>query len=106
MVITLQLLPLKAAHHKQFPANVWAGPGVPPSTLILGCAFDVPSFISEGADSFTMSWHSYFESWWKTTLLSSWSPICEIVQGPDIMSSYFPDIASVSGLGPLCHWCL
>jgi hypothetical protein len=99
---------LKAVCPEWFPDKVWAGPGVPPSSFFFskGCALDVSSFISEKAEPSPISGHSLSRTRLKSRLIVSWSPIPEFVQGPHIMSSCFPDIATVSCFGPLFHCCI
>jgi hypothetical protein len=110
MVITLQLLCyslLKAACPERFPEKLRAGPGVPPSSLFFseGCALDVPSFISKGANPSTMSSHSLLAAWQKTRLLTSWPPFWESAWWSCWMSSRFLDVTTVLHLGPLFTCC-
>jgi hypothetical protein len=72
---------LKVARPKRFLDKVQDGPGVP-SSSISGCAFDVSSFVSNGADSSMMPSHTCPLTQWKTQLNVSRPPICDFVQGP------------------------
>jgi hypothetical protein len=54
----------------------------------------------------TMSWHSFLESWRKTRLLAWRPPALWSVSGSRWYFPCFPDVAAVSGLGPLCHYCI
>jgi hypothetical protein len=62
-----------------------------------GCPFDV-SFVSEEADSSTMSTHSRSATRWKSRLLASRPPTREFLRGPHKMSSCFPAVARNSCL--------
>jgi hypothetical protein len=82
---------LKGAHPEWFHHKVPVGPDVSPSSffsnqyeqkfqvvsgptcLVLKLQV-VSSFVWVGADSAITFWHSFFESWQKTQLLSLWSP--------------------------------
>jgi hypothetical protein len=65
----------------------------------------VSSFVSEGADPCIMSYHSFFESSWKTQPCVSQPPASWFVEGPHKMSPCFPGMTAVSGFRSLCHCC-
>jgi hypothetical protein len=77
--------------------------GAPTSPAFTLCA--VSSFVSEGADPSTMSWHSFYKSWLKVWLFASWSPAQELSRRSCRMSSHFQDVVALLSLGPSfrCH---
>jgi hypothetical protein len=94
-------------HHPSFLlvwtklARVASAPTTPALTL---CA--VSSFILEGADPFTMSWHSCFAARWKTQLLTSWPPVPKSFWLSCWMPSCFLDVDALLNLGPLFQCCV
>jgi hypothetical protein len=88
----------------QFPNKVQVGPLII-FVISEGCALDVSSFTSEGADPSTMSCHSVPKTVWKSALFASQSLSREFVHELQTVSSHFPDIAFVLHLSTLCHCC-
>jgi hypothetical protein len=85
---------LKAACPEWFPDKVRAGPGVPPPAFFSeGYAFDISSFISEGADPTTVSIHPLPIAQ-STRLFAFWSSLRSFW-----MSSPSWDVAAVLHLG-------
>jgi hypothetical protein len=78
--------------------RVTSAPTSPGLTL---CA--ISSFVLEGADTSTMPWHSFSV---KVQLFTSRSPAREPSWRSSWMSSHFPDVAALLGLGSLCCCCI